>query len=68
MQGPIYFQGSLKGILMEHRKKEEQQGNREIWPALPKMPQNMTTKLLEEEQFCSQVEAASCLSRPELAW
>jgi hypothetical protein len=53
---------------MEHRKREEQQGGQEIWPAVPKLPGGMAAKLEEEEQFCSKLEAASCVSRPELAW
>ena len=55
-------------MLMDHRKKEEQKGGQEIWPALPKFSETMTDKLQEEENFCSQLEAASCMSRPELAW
>jgi hypothetical protein len=58
----------VKEMLMEHRKKEEQQGGQEIWPALPRFTEMMTEKLQEEERFCSQLEAASCMSRPELAW
>lgn len=53
---------------MEHRKKEEQQGGREIWPAIPKLSEHMTEKLAGEERFCSQLEAATCLNRPELTW
>ncbi|PYH42520.1 aromatic ring-hydroxylating oxygenase subunit alpha [Aspergillus saccharolyticus JOP 1030-1] len=67
-KGPIYFQQSLKEMVMEHRQKEEAQGGREIWPALPPMTGDMKTdRLAEEERFCSQLEA-SCMSRPELAW
>ncbi|EED15604.1 monoxygenase, putative [Talaromyces stipitatus ATCC 10500] len=67
-KGPIYFQNRVKEIVMQHRGKEEQQGEQEIWPAVPKLPGTMTEKLVEEEQFCSQVESASCMTRPELAW
>lgn len=55
-------------MVMEHRKQEEKQGGQEIWPALPKFTGVMTAKLAEEEQFCSKLEAASCVSRSELAW
>lgn len=68
-QGPIHFQGDVKTMVMEHRRKEEAQGGEEIWPAVPKMTGEMRTgKLAEEERFCSQLEAASCMARPELAW
>ncbi|PYI23959.1 ISP domain-containing protein [Aspergillus violaceofuscus CBS 115571] len=67
-KGPIHFQQSLREMVMEHRQKEEAQGGREIWPALPAVTGDMKTdRLAEEERFCSQLEA-SCISRPELAW
>lgn len=54
---------------MNHRKKEMKQGGREIWPATPKIVGEMKTgKLSEEEMFCSELEAASCRTREELAW
>lgn len=56
-------------MVMEHRRKEEEQGGEEIWPAVPKVTGEMRTgKLAEEERFCSQLEAASCMARSELAW
>ncbi|KAJ6020869.1 monooxygenase [Penicillium herquei] len=67
-KGPIYFQNSVREMVMEHRKREEQQGGQEIWPALPTPVEGITQKLMEEEQFCSKLEAASCMNRPELAW
>ncbi|KAE8138508.1 hypothetical protein BDV38DRAFT_292117 [Aspergillus pseudotamarii] len=67
-KGPLHFQKHVKEVLMAHRKKEEQQGGREIWPALPKLSGQMTEKLAGEERFCSQLEAATCLNRPELTW
>lgn len=53
-----------------HRKKEEDSGGREIWPAVPRPTgEAKTTKLDEEEEFCSKLEAESCFSlRPELMW
>lgn len=54
---------------MEHRRKEEQQGGTEIWPAVPKPTGEMKTcRLDEEEAFCSKLEAASCKTSEELAW
>lgn len=54
---------------MNHRKKEEQQGGREIWPATPKVVGEMNTaKLDEEEMFCSKLEKDSCSANAELAW
>ncbi|PYH89577.1 ISP domain-containing protein [Aspergillus ellipticus CBS 707.79] len=68
-KGPIYFQENLRKIVMEHRQQEEAQGGAEIWPAHPKVTGEMRTgKLAEEERFCSQLEAASCMAKPELAW
>ncbi|GKZ71353.1 hypothetical protein AnigIFM50267_007393 [Aspergillus niger] len=68
-KGPIHFQDHVKTMVMEHRRKEEEQGGEEIWPAVPKVTGEMRTgKLAEEERFCSQLEAASCMARSELAW
>lgn len=54
---------------MEHRSREEKQGGIEIWPATAKITGQMRTDKLDEEQaFCSQLEAESCLARPELVW
>ncbi len=55
---------------MEHRRKEEQQGGREIWPAEPQVVGEMKTgKLEEEEEFCSRLEASSCeMKGKQLAW
>jgi hypothetical protein len=53
-------------MVMEHRQKEEKQGGSEIWPAAPITAS--TSKFDEEESFCSKLDAASCTSRPELAW
>lgn len=54
---------------MGHRKIELEQGGKEIWPAVPKLSGEMVSdKLTEEELFCSQLESAQCMSKPELAW
>lgn len=53
---------------MEHRKREEEQGGEEIWPAVPKLAGSVKQK--EEEEFVSKLdEAAGCMSsRVDLAW
>lgn len=55
-------------MVMEHRKREEEQGGMEIWPAVPKL--SSSAKQKEEEDFVSKLdEAASCMSsRVDLAW
>ncbi|KAH0429884.1 rieske 2fe-2s family protein [Colletotrichum camelliae] len=68
-KGPIHFQNTLREEVMAHRKKELDQGGREIWPATPKLFGEMNTnKLSEEETFCSELEKAACGARQELAW
>lgn len=52
-------------MLMEHRKNEQKQGV-EIWPATPKA--QLSKNSAEDETFCSQLEASSCMAKPELAW
>lgn len=54
---------------MDHRKKEQEQGGQQIWPAIPKLVGEMKSdKLDEEEAFCSQLEAEGCVANPELVW
>lgn len=53
---------------MEHRKREEERDGQEICPAVPKLADSMTQRFVEEDQFCSNLEASSCMSRPELVW
>ncbi|KAF2812094.1 ISP domain-containing protein [Mytilinidion resinicola] len=68
-KGPIHFQSTARNDLMSHRKTEEKDGLKEIWPAMPRLVGEMKTdKLEEEEMFCSQLEASSCASKSELAW
>lgn len=68
-QGPLHFQQTVRDDVMGHRKLEVEQGGKEIWPAVPKMLGEMASdRLAEEELFCSQLEANTCMSRPELAW
>lgn len=53
-------------MLTEHRKNEEKQGGAEIWPATPKA--QLSKDSAQDEAFCSQLEASSCMAKPELAW
>jgi len=55
-------------MVMAHRKREEAQGGKEIWPAVPKG--SNSSKEDEEEDFVSKLdEAAGCMSsRVDLNW
>ncbi|KAG9577580.1 Rieske 2Fe-2S family protein, partial [Aureobasidium melanogenum] len=66
--GPLHFQNDVRDMVMEHRKREEEQGGKEIWPAVPKL--SSSAKQKEEEDFVSKLdEAAGCMSsRVDLAW
>ncbi|KAG9699794.1 Rieske 2Fe-2S family protein, partial [Aureobasidium melanogenum] len=67
-KGPLCFQKDVREMVMEHRKKEEEQGGEAIWPAIPKASSSVKQK--EEEHFVSKLdEAAGCISsRVDLAW
>jgi hypothetical protein len=68
LQGPLHFQSSVRKDVMEHRQKEEKAGH-EIWPAAQRVSGEMkTAKLMEEESFCSKLEAEACQSSAQLAW
>lgn len=64
----MYFQKNVREMVMEHRKREEAQGGKEIWPAVPKG--SNSSKEDEEEDFVSKLdEAAGCMSsRVDLTW
>ncbi|KAG9559592.1 Rieske 2Fe-2S family protein, partial [Aureobasidium melanogenum] len=49
--GPLHFQNDVRDMVMEHRKREEEQGGKEIWPAVPKL--SSSAKQKEEEDFFS---------------
>lgn len=67
-KGPLHFQSSVRKDVMEHRQKEEKAGH-EIWPAAQRVSGEMkTAKLMEEESFCSKLEAEACQSSAQLAW
>ncbi|KAH8664607.1 Rieske [2Fe-2S] iron-sulfur domain-containing protein [Xylariales sp. PMI_506] len=67
--GPLHFQEQIKREVMAHRKKEEEAGGVEIWPARQRVVGDMRTgKLSEEEAFCSKLDQESCLSNQGLAW
>jgi hypothetical protein len=69
-KGPLHFQENVKKDVMEHRKKEKEQGGAQIWPAIPKLAGEMkSAKLDEEEAFCAQLETDGCAAtNTELAW
>lgn len=55
-------------MVMEHRKREEEQGGEEIWPAVPETSSSVKQK--EEEDFVFKLDkAAGCMSsRVDLTW
>ncbi|KAL1912966.1 hypothetical protein Sste5344_001053 [Sporothrix stenoceras] len=56
-KGPLFIQDTVRRGVMEHRRREEELGA-EIWPAVPKpMGEMDTSRLSEEEAFCSKLEA-----------
>lgn len=69
-QGPIFFQETIRQVVMEHRAREEEAGH-DIWPASPQPTAAMKTgKFEEEEAFCAKldmglvmVRRSSCLGR-----
>lgn len=67
-KGPLHFQSAVRADVMAHRAREEKAGH-EIWPAQQKVCGEMkTAKLLEEESFCSKLEAEACQGNAQLAW
>jgi hypothetical protein len=65
-KGPLFFQRSVKTLVMEHYRSEEKEG-REIWPATPE-PDN-TGGLSEELEFCRKIDCqAMNQSSGPLAW
>ncbi|KAL3454089.1 Rieske [2Fe-2S] iron-sulfur domain-containing protein [Aspergillus insuetus] len=65
-KGPLFFQRSVKTLVMEHYRSEEKEG-REIWPATPEP--NNTGGLSEELEFCRKIDCqAKNSSSGPLAW
>ncbi|KAF4445826.1 iron-sulfur cluster-binding protein, rieske family domain protein [Fusarium austroafricanum] len=59
-QGPIWFQGVVRELLMSYREKEEKEnGGDPIWPATRKTV-NSNAKREEEEKFCAGLEMGHC--------
>lgn len=58
----------VKDAVMAHRKKEEQQNGQQFWPAMPKQANGLTSKLVEEELFCSKLAEAGCKVKQDLSW
>jgi hypothetical protein len=56
--GPLHFQKTVREVVMEHRKKEEEVGH-EIWPAAERTPQETS---VSEEPVAFEADAPSYLS------
>ncbi|KAL4816186.1 Rieske [2Fe-2S] iron-sulfur domain-containing protein [Aspergillus spinulosporus] len=62
-KGPLFFQQTVKDLVVSHHRAEEKQG-REIWPATP-VP-SKTSKLDEDMEFCWRIDCQAGSS--DLAW
>ncbi|KAL4906966.1 hypothetical protein BDW74DRAFT_189987 [Aspergillus multicolor] len=62
-KGPLFFQQSVKGLVVDHHRTEEKQGG-EIWPAAP-VP-SMTDGLSEDMEFCRKIDCQA--GSGALAW
>ncbi|KAL4884965.1 hypothetical protein BJY04DRAFT_214849 [Aspergillus karnatakaensis] len=65
-KGPLFFQKTVKDLVIGHHRVEEKEG-REIWPATPNI--ELTGDLSEEMEFCRKIdcEASNGMDGP-LAW
>ena len=52
-KGPLYFQGMVRDLVLEHHKREEA-AQREIWPARQTLPSTASTSI-EDIEFCSKL-------------
>ncbi|KAI8687446.1 Choline monooxygenase, chloroplastic [Fusarium sp. Ph1] len=68
-KGPIFFQETIRQVVMEHRAREEEAGH-DIWPASPPPTAAMKTgKFEEEEAFCAKLDMGACDGASEqLSW
>ncbi|KAL4969946.1 aromatic ring-hydroxylating oxygenase subunit alpha [Aspergillus stella-maris] len=64
-KGPLFFQQSVKELVIRHHQSEEQQGG-EIWPASP--VSSKTHELEEEIEFCRQLDCRSTSGSGPLSW
>lgn len=56
-KGPLYFQSVVRGLVLEHHKREEA-AQREIWPARQALPGDASTSQ-EDMNFCSKLTSQS---------
>lgn len=56
-KGPLYFQKTVREVVMEHHKKEQTAGH-EIWPA-QRLPKNATVSQDDNEAFRTAMENCS---------
>ncbi|RMZ43337.1 hypothetical protein AFCA_009356 [Aspergillus flavus] len=61
-KGPLYFQKTVRELVFDHRKREEEAG-KDIWPAVPQY--EASDKLQEEIKFC---EGLECSGDGSLEW
>ncbi|ETS85618.1 hypothetical protein PFICI_03643 [Pestalotiopsis fici W106-1] len=68
-KGPLFFQKTVRELVMAHRKHEETLGH-DVWPASPQPTQAMKTgKFMEEDAFCMKLDAEACKGTLEqLSW
>jgi len=65
-KGPLFFQKTVKDLVVGHHELEEKQG-KEIWPATPVL--NMESRLTEEVAVCRKLDyQASTGGNSPLAW
>ena len=63
-QGPLYLQGRIRDYLFKHRKQEEE-AEREIWPARQVLP--ATAEITNaDEDFCRSLDCQA--GQEEIAW
>ncbi|KAK7701728.1 hypothetical protein SLS64_010176 [Diaporthe eres] len=54
-KGPLHFQATLRKDVTGHRKKEEERGGREIWPAVPQLTGETRTSLSSQRRDESKI-------------
>ncbi|KAI1868796.1 hypothetical protein JX265_006775 [Neoarthrinium moseri] len=68
-KGPLFFQKTVRDLVMAHRAHEESVGH-DVWPASPQPSQAMKTgRFMEEDAFCMKLDAGACDGPSEqLSW
>lgn len=65
-KGPLFFQRTVKGLVVAHHDVEEKEG-KEIWPATPVL--DMESQSSEEVDFCRKLDCqANAGGNSPLAW